>query len=213
MAQSKEFDIVVHGATGFTGRLVIEYLLTRTSGLRWAMGGRSASKLAAVREEVGAPADTPLVVIDSQDAASLQALMARTRLVLTTGGPYQCVPANTPFTPSASAAAAQSSNLRHVDLAKILAETASAEPLDGHRLHHLVQLLDDIGKVDRLERSLYHPVLIIILPSPLSLPCQEVECRPQFLLQNGVADGADMTFLQRLYNSTHCHLIVIPENC
>ena len=89
MQQSKEFDIVVHGATGFTGRLVIEYLLTHSSGLRWAMGGRSASKLAAVRDEVGAPTDTPLVVIDSDDAASLQALMARTRLVLTTVGPYQ----------------------------------------------------------------------------------------------------------------------------
>ena len=87
---SKEFDIVVHGATGFTGRLVIEYLLTRTgTGLRWAMGGRSASKLAAVRDEVGAPADTPLVVTDSDDPASLAALVARTRLVLTTVGPYQ----------------------------------------------------------------------------------------------------------------------------
>lgn len=90
MTNTKEFDIVVHGATGFTGRLVIEYLLTRNStGLRWAMGGRSLQKLAAVRDEVGAPADTPLVVTDSADTASLAALMARTRLVLTTVGPYQ----------------------------------------------------------------------------------------------------------------------------
>ena len=89
---NKPFDIVVHGATGFTGRLVIEYLLQRYpagNGVRWAMGGRSADKLAAVRDEVGAPADTPLVVTDSADAASLQALMAQTRLVLTTVGPYQ----------------------------------------------------------------------------------------------------------------------------
>jgi saccharopine dehydrogenase-like NADP-dependent oxidoreductase len=87
---TKEFDIVVHGASGFTGRLVIEALLARPdSGLRWAMGGRSAAKLAAVRDEVGAPADTPLVVTDSADPASLAALMARTRLVLTTVGPYQ----------------------------------------------------------------------------------------------------------------------------
>ncbi len=88
----KQFDLVVHGATGFTGRLVIEYLLQRYpagSGLRWAMGGRSAEKLAAVRDEVGAPIDTPLVVTDSADPASLQALMAQTRLVLTTVGPYQ----------------------------------------------------------------------------------------------------------------------------
>lgn len=89
---TKPFDIVVHGATGFTGRLVVEYLLQRYpagSGLRWAMGGRSAEKLAAVRDELGAPADTPLVVTDSASMASLQALMAQTRLVLTTVGPYQ----------------------------------------------------------------------------------------------------------------------------
>ena len=93
---SKPFDIVVHGATGFTGRLVVEYLLRQYpnsnpagSGLRWAMGGRSAAKLAAVRDELGAPADTPLVVTDTTDAASLQALMDSTRLVLTTVGPYQ----------------------------------------------------------------------------------------------------------------------------
>ncbi|RZJ09364.1 MAG: saccharopine dehydrogenase [Acidovorax sp.] len=92
MTTAKPFDLVVHGATGFTGRLVVEYLLQRYpagSGLRWAMGGRSADKLAAVRDEVGAPADTPLIVTDSADPASLQALMAQTRLVLTTVGPYQ----------------------------------------------------------------------------------------------------------------------------
>ena len=89
---TKPLDLVVHGATGFTGRLVVEYLMQRYpagSGLRWAMGGRSASKLAAVRDEVGAPADTPLVVADSADPGSLGALMAQTRLVLSTVGPYQ----------------------------------------------------------------------------------------------------------------------------
>ncbi len=89
---AKPFDLVVHGATGFTGRLVVEYLLQRYpagSGLRWAMGGRSAEKLAAVRDELGAPADTPLVVTDTRNSASLQALMDSTRLVLTTVGPYQ----------------------------------------------------------------------------------------------------------------------------
>ncbi len=89
---TKPFDLVVHGATGFTGRLVVEYLLRRYpagSGLRWAMGGRNAAKLAAVRDELGAPADTPLVVTDTGIPASLQALMEQTRLVLTTVGPYQ----------------------------------------------------------------------------------------------------------------------------
>ncbi len=92
MAAQKEFDIVVHGASGFTGRLVVEYLMQRYpagSGLRWAMGGRSAEKLAAVRDEIGAPTNTPLVVTEGTDPASLKALTDRTRLVLTTVGPYQ----------------------------------------------------------------------------------------------------------------------------
>jgi short subunit dehydrogenase-like uncharacterized protein len=91
----KEFDIVIHGATGFTGRLVAEVMTRRcpngvnAEGIRWAMGGRDAAKLAAVRDEIGAPADTPLVVTDVHDPASLGRLMQRTRLVLTTVGPYQ----------------------------------------------------------------------------------------------------------------------------
>ncbi len=92
---TKDFDIVIHGATGFTGRLVAEYMAHRypnggnAEGLRWAMGGRSADKLAAVREEIGAPADTPLVVTDTESPTSLAQLMQRTRLVLSTVGPYQ----------------------------------------------------------------------------------------------------------------------------
>ena len=91
----KDFDLVIHGATGFTGRLVAEYMAARypnaghAEGIRWAMGGRSADKLAAVRDEIGAPADTPLVVTDVQSPASLQQLMQRCHLVLSTVGPYQ----------------------------------------------------------------------------------------------------------------------------
>ena len=88
----KTHDLVVHGATGFTGRLVVEYLLQQYppgSGLRWAMGGRDAAKLPQVRDALGAPADTPLLVTNSADPASLRRLMDSTRLVLSTVGPYQ----------------------------------------------------------------------------------------------------------------------------
>jgi short subunit dehydrogenase-like uncharacterized protein len=89
---TREFDIVVYGATGFTGRLVADYL-NRTYGnggeVRWAMAGRSAGKLAAVRDEIGAPPTTPLIVADAADATSLRAMLARTHCVLTTVGPYQ----------------------------------------------------------------------------------------------------------------------------
>jgi short subunit dehydrogenase-like uncharacterized protein len=89
---SSKFDIVVYGATGFTGQLVAEYLAEHYRGdrdLRWAMAGRSLDKLASVRDAIGAPADTPLIVADAGDPASLQAMVDQTRSVLTTVGPYQ----------------------------------------------------------------------------------------------------------------------------
>jgi len=87
----RPFDIVVYGATGYTGRLVAEYLAHhyKGSGPKWAMAGRSADKLAEVRDLIGAPADTPLVVANSDDPASMQALAESTRVVVTTVGPYQ----------------------------------------------------------------------------------------------------------------------------
>ena len=89
---SSKFDIVVYGATGFTGRLVAEYLAAQYKGdsnLKWAMAGRSKDKLATVRDAIGAPADTPLIVADAGDIASLQAMVDQTKSVITTVGPYQ----------------------------------------------------------------------------------------------------------------------------
>ena len=77
---SSKFDIVVYGATGFTGQLVAEYFAAHYRGdnhLTWAMAGRSLDKLASVRDAIGAPADTPLIVADASDPASLKARKAR----------------------------------------------------------------------------------------------------------------------------------------
>ena len=90
--QGKSIDVTVFGATGFTGRLVAQYLAKTYptgSGLSWAMAGRSADKLATVRDEIGAPAETPLIVADSADTASLDAMAAQSKVILTTVGPYQ----------------------------------------------------------------------------------------------------------------------------
>ncbi|WP_339033939.1 saccharopine dehydrogenase NADP-binding domain-containing protein [Bradyrhizobium symbiodeficiens] len=89
---SAKFDIVVYGATGFTGQLVAEYLTQRYKGdhaLKWAMAGRSLGKLKSVRDAIGAPGNTPLIVADASDAASLRAMAERTMSVITTVGPYQ----------------------------------------------------------------------------------------------------------------------------
>jgi len=92
MKPSSKFDIIVYGATGFTGQLVAEYLAQHYSGKgdpKWAMAGRSLEKLASVRDAIGAPADTALIQADAGDPASLQAMVDQTRSVLTTVGPYQ----------------------------------------------------------------------------------------------------------------------------
>jgi len=93
MAATREFDIIVYGATGFTGRLVAEYLAQHYKGRKdapkWAMAGRSLDKLAEVRDVIGAPQDTPLVVADASDSASLERMAQITEVVLTTVGPYQ----------------------------------------------------------------------------------------------------------------------------
>lgn len=86
--ESREFDVIVYGATGYTGRLVAEYVKDK-AGLKWAMAGRSADKLAEVRDLIGAAADTPLIVADASNAASLDDMVKRAKVVLTTVGPYQ----------------------------------------------------------------------------------------------------------------------------
>ena len=86
MSDGREHDIVLWGATGFTGRLVAEYLQANANGARWAIGGRNRDKLEALRTELGL--DVPVIVADSFDAASLDAMVRSTRVVCTTVGPY-----------------------------------------------------------------------------------------------------------------------------
>ena len=93
MPQDRTYDIVVLGATGFTGELTAAYLAENApSDCRWAIAGRSTAKLEAVRARLAenhpALADLPLVLADSTDPASLQALAESTRVVITTVGPY-----------------------------------------------------------------------------------------------------------------------------
>ena len=92
---SRPYDVVVWGATGFTGRLVAEYLVKHygsTRELRWAIAGRSREKLEEIRRALAAidpaAADLPLLVGDGRDRASLDPIVSSTRVVATTVGPY-----------------------------------------------------------------------------------------------------------------------------
>jgi len=86
-----QFDVIIYGASGFTGRLVAEYLNAKYSPaeLNWAMAGRSLDKLSAVRNEMGISADIPLIQADAGDAKSLADMAAQAKAIITTVGPYQ----------------------------------------------------------------------------------------------------------------------------
>ena len=92
MRPTAEYDLVVYGATGFTGKLVAEHLATRYGAageLRWALAGRSREKLMAVRKSLNLPDNFPLVGADANDPASLKRLAQQTRICISTVGPYQ----------------------------------------------------------------------------------------------------------------------------
>jgi short subunit dehydrogenase-like uncharacterized protein len=94
VADDRPFDIVLFGATGFTGGLTAEYLAGNApEGTRWALAGRSPDKLAAVRERLAAIdpacAEIELMHADAGDAESLRAVAECTHVVATTVGPYQ----------------------------------------------------------------------------------------------------------------------------
>lgn len=91
MNETREFDVVLYGATGFTGRQTVAYFAHHAPvGLRWAIAGRDATRLAGVAaahpDAQGAP--RPLLVCDSGDREAARSMAARTRVLLTTVGPY-----------------------------------------------------------------------------------------------------------------------------
>jgi short subunit dehydrogenase-like uncharacterized protein len=91
MSAQRQLDVVLYGATGFVGRLTAEYLArTAPAGVRIGIAGRSADRLARVKEELGEPAaDWDAIVADSLDRGAVEELAQRTAVVATTVGPYR----------------------------------------------------------------------------------------------------------------------------
>ena len=87
----REFDIIIYGASGYTGRLVAEYLQAEYAGtgLKWAMAGRNAEKLQSVAGEMNIAGDVAILTANSDEPESLASLAARTKAIITTVGPYQ----------------------------------------------------------------------------------------------------------------------------
>ena len=87
----REIDVLIWGATGFTGKIVSQYMDARYGGgnLTWGLGGRSAAKLESVRAKLGqASANVQLFVGDSRSPEQMRDIVGNARVVLTTVGPY-----------------------------------------------------------------------------------------------------------------------------
>lgn len=92
MTDTAQFDLVIYGATSFVGAIAAEYFLAKYGvggDVRWAIAARSQSKLTTLKEQLGeGAADLPTLIANSDDEASLAAMCAQTRLVISTVGPY-----------------------------------------------------------------------------------------------------------------------------
>ncbi len=92
MSETKKYDFIVYGATGFTGKLVVEYLVERYLGnpeIKWALAARNLEKLKSVAKSKNVPDDICLFTADSNDKTSVENLVSKTRCILTVVGPYQ----------------------------------------------------------------------------------------------------------------------------
>jgi short subunit dehydrogenase-like uncharacterized protein len=92
MNSNMPYDLILFGATGFTGKLVaqtLQGLVAAGEPLRWAMAGRDLVKLQEVRQSLGVPDTVPLLLADAFDEPALRVLVQQTRIVISTVGPYQ----------------------------------------------------------------------------------------------------------------------------
>ena len=92
MSNLNKYDFVIYGATGFTGKLVVEYAINQYNNnneISWAIAGRNNEKLEHVREKYNLPSYIGKIIVDSNDQNSIDEMVSQTKCVLTTVGPYQ----------------------------------------------------------------------------------------------------------------------------
>ena len=88
----REFDVIVYGASGYTGKLVADYIekeYGNNDSLKWALAGRNKDKLLNIRRELNLNSSLAILEVDSNDQASLDVMTSSAKCILTTVGPYQ----------------------------------------------------------------------------------------------------------------------------
>ena len=92
MQKQCDIDIIIYGATGYTGRLVTEYFHTHYSehrSIKWGIAGRDSQKLASLKDQLKLPPEVTAITVDSDDLDAVTNMVQQAKVVLTTVGPYQ----------------------------------------------------------------------------------------------------------------------------
>ena len=82
----KDFDVVIYGATGFTGQLVVKYFSSINTEVNWAIAGRNKTKLEEVAGKFAEGVE--ILIADSDDEQALDSITSRTKVILSTAGPF-----------------------------------------------------------------------------------------------------------------------------
>ncbi|SPO30853.1 uncharacterized protein UTRI_05525_B [Ustilago trichophora] len=107
---SKQYDLVVFGATGFTGQLVCKYLVTHPEKRSWAIAGRSASRLSGLKQKFSLPDSVGVIEAETSNYASLTAMTSQAKALVNIVGPYR------PFKASEVVRACVETGTHYVDL-------------------------------------------------------------------------------------------------
>jgi len=87
--QKRDYDVVLYGASGFTGKQTVEYFARHApNGLRWAIAGRNRRKLEALKSEISGASGSDVLIAESHDQNAVDAIVSRTGVLLTTAGPF-----------------------------------------------------------------------------------------------------------------------------
>ncbi len=93
----KKFDVIIYGATGYTGKLVVEYMISNyknADDIRWAVAGRSEAKLKSVLDTFNLSGSIEAILVDSNNQTSVESMVEQSKCILTTVGPYQLYGSN-----------------------------------------------------------------------------------------------------------------------